>query len=646
MSLRTIGGQVADAIVGVLRPRTNFLSDRNDIDDINANFAELDVRAGGGGIANAKLDGVTDDSAALAAALLVIGTNRAGLSITGPMLINSNLTIPSNVQLSFVGTGQIKPAANKTVTINGAIRAGAWQIFDTSNSGAVVTGSIRNPEVSVEWFGAAADNSTASGAAINNALAMGLASGIPVRLLGGTYKTQDATISLGGTSFTRPSIIGTSKKQTILDYSAAGASFIGIKIRGGSGQVTGDAVKDLTLVGHSTSIGIEFNGACGANADNVLFGANAIGIQCHNETSGSFTEFCTATRCEQSTACAKFWTYKVTSGNNSFHGSGPGGGLDNIVQCGASQTIVVHALGTGCFVYHAPCNLQVFSTAASVTVFQNDNSVAPVPLSYYGSLSIETSSARTITLGGGAGVYFIGGVRVIGMTTATGANIVAGTFLRVKTVQVHSDSSTSFTGGESGRTFNNVTDTTLVDCGMKNVHRLVDVNISFANYIKRYTLDVDYNGDGSTSTTPIIMEMTQNSSVATAAVIPRILLDGTTGLSGSPNFTGNADGTFNIVSAFTNMTATGAFSGGETQVTFTGNWTHPTGTHYLKFSNGDLRTATLTNGSAGPFNLSSALSSAATTTVASTMWPSTGVTIQVYETQMSNGLQGSGHMTF
>ncbi len=608
--------------------------------DVDAMFTELYAND----LAGAMQDGVTDDSAALTKALTHIGSTRASLMISGPMLIGSNITVPVNVQLLFVGSGLVRPGVNVVFTDNGPIVAGPWQIFDVSNSGAVVTGAVKTAEIPAEWFGAVADNATPSGAFISNALALALASGVPVRLRGGTYKTHDATLSLGGVSFTRPSILGTSKKQTILDYSAAGASFTAIKIRGGSGQLTGDVVRDLTLLGNSTSIALELNGACGTKAINVLFSTNAVGARWHNETSGSFTEFCTLEGCEWSNGCALPMEYKITSGNNSFHGSGPGGGAENTIVTNANN--VIQADGTGCFVYNAPCNIQVFATAANATIFQNNNSVAPVPIVFSGVVSIETNASQVVTLGAGASVYFIGPIKIAGATNLTGANVVAGTLLRVKNVQVHVDGSTSFVGAESARAYLNLSDTTIVDCGMKNVHRLVDLNITFANYAKRYTLDVDFFGDGSTTITPIYMEMTQNSSVATAAVIPRVTFDSTTGGSGSPNFSGNTDGTWNIIAAFTNMTATGAFSGGETSVTFTGNWTHPTGTHDLKFSNGDVRAATLTNGSAGPFTWTGGLSSAATTTIAATMWPNSGVSAYVYETQQSSGLQASGHMQF
>jgi len=494
-----------------------------------------------------------------------------------------------------------------------------------------------------EWFGAIADGTTNCTAALQAAIDFAHAAGdIPVQLGSGTYLLT-ATVLLSNGTFTHPNLFGVSKKKTILSYAGITAGTPAIQMKGGSGQISGGIVRDITFLGDATSIALEFMGQCGSKAVNCLFSTNAVGVRWHNSLANTFTEFCTLEGCEWANACVLSMEYKVTSGNNSFHGSGPGGGTENVVN--NNNGTVIKADGTGCFVYNAPCNLQVFATLANTTIFQNNNSVAPVPIAFSGTLSIETNSSQTVTLGAGASVYFAGPVKVIGMTTATGVNVVAGTFLRVKTVQVHADSSTSFTGAESARAYTNVQDTTLVDCGMKNVHRIADVNISFSNYIKRYTLDVDYNGDGSTATTPIIMEMTQNTSVATAAVIPRILVDSTTGGSGSPNFTGNADGTFNVVSAFTNMTSTASFTGGETSCTFTANWTHPTGSHVIKFSNGDIRTATLTNG-ATSCTWTGGLTGAATTTIAATMWPASGVTIYVYETQQSNGLQGSGHMQF
>jgi len=591
---------------------------------------------------SAVYDGVTDDSTAFNTALAKIGSNAGSLQITGPMLVNADVTIPSNVQLTFVGRGQIKPGANRTITINGAINAGAWQIFDTSNSGALINGTLQNDRVYAEWFGAKADGTTDSTTAINNALVLAhAANDIRVQLLAGTYVVT-STLVATGQSFTRPNIQGISKKQTILSFTGIAASSVCLKIRGGSGQITGDAVSDLTLLGNSTSILLEFNGACGARAKNVLFGTSATGVRWHNELSGSFTEFCTLEGCETATGCLLPFEYKVTSGNNSFHGSGPGGGTENVVQVGASGTTVLQADGTGCFIYNAPCHLQVFCTSSNVTIFQNNNSVAPVPITFAGTISIETASSRTITLGGGAQVFFIGPVRPIGVTNLTGDNVVAGTFLRVETVTVHADSSTSFSGAKAGRKFAlTVPSASMAAISIASAFataaRLIDVNIFASNFLKRFLLMADYFGDGTTGITPVTL--------ATHASLDNP--GGTLGYQQN-TFTGNGNGNINVVVPTVAKVATASFTGGETQCNITLSWQSPGGVYNWQFSNGDVRAVTCAFQSTGPHTWTGGLSGAATTAITAQTWPNgnSTFTAHVMETQVSNGQQAAGHMQF
>jgi hypothetical protein len=491
--LRTIDGRLlgldkdANLVLGGTKLIVGHSSNLDQIIDL------LALGVANSSIPNAVGDGVTDDSAALASAVTVTAIAGGTLQIATPLLINANQTVPANVQLQFIGRGILKPASGKTITINGPINAGAWQIFDIS-AGGTISGNLRNDRVYAEWFGAVADATTDCTTAINKALALAhAASDIPVQLLAGTYVVTDTLVATG-LSFTRPNLMGVSKKKTVLNFSTAPDSIVCVKIRGGSGQITGDAISDLTLTGNSTSILLEFNGACGSKARNVLFLTSAVGVRWHNEAASSFTEFCTLEGCEWQNACVLPMEYKVTSGNNSFHGSGPGGGAKNVVS--NNNGTVVKVDGTGCFVYNAPCNLQVFATTANTTIFQNNNSVAPIPIAFSGALSIETNSSQTITLGAGAGVYFAGAVKIIGLTTSTGANVVAGTFQRVETVTVHADSSTSFTGGKLNQQVSFTTGANTVSSTLKSVSRLAHIIITASNYDYRYILAIDRDSTG------------------------------------------------------------------------------------------------------------------------------------------------------
>jgi len=594
-------------------------------------------------VAGAANDGVTDDSSAFAATLATIGATSANLQISAPMLLNANTTIPANVQLTFIGGGLIKPGTNKTITINGAITAGAWKIFDTSNSGALINGNLRNDRVYAEWFGAVADGATDSTTAISSALALAhAASDISVQLLAGTYIVT-STLVATGLSFTRPNLMGVSKKQTILSFSGIAASSVCVKIRGGSGQSTGDSISDLTLVGNSTSILLEFNGSCGATARRVIFGTSAVGTRWHNETAGSFTEFCTLEGCETTNGCVLPYEFKVTSGNNSFHGSGPGGGAENTVVSAATATAVLQADGTGCFIYNAPCHLQVFCTAANVTIFQNNNSVAPVPISFSGVLSIETSAARTITLGGAAQVLFAGPVKLLGASNLAGDNVTAGTLMRVETISGHADGTISYTGGKRGTKYAlTVPSASMaginISGSMNNVARMVSVSVFATNYLSQQLI-VTSPVDGSSSGTGASICGQQANFNAPG---------GTLGYQAIIAYTGSANGSFNITVPTVAKTATASFTGGETQATLTLSWQSPTGTYNWQFSNGDVRAVSCTQGSTGPHTWTGGLSGAATTSITCQTWPVSSGTFTAYtmETQISNGAQASGHMQF
>lgn len=102
-------------------------------------------------------DGTTDDYAALNALLTTIGSASATIAITKVFRIATNITIPSNVTLWFLKGGQLKPDSSKTVTINGAVAAGVWQIFSGSGS---IAGSMKVIVLYPQWWGATGDGVT------------------------------------------------------------------------------------------------------------------------------------------------------------------------------------------------------------------------------------------------------------------------------------------------------------------------------------------------------------------------------------------------------------------------------------------------------------------------------------------------------
>lgn len=116
-----------------------------------------------------ELDGVTNDYSNLYSLIntTINGVNAEIWFKSGECIIGSNLTIPSNIKLKFLNGAKISPNSGITITINGEIEAGFYQIFTGSGS---VTGSIKNTEIYPEWWGAKFDNSTDDTNSINSTL--------------------------------------------------------------------------------------------------------------------------------------------------------------------------------------------------------------------------------------------------------------------------------------------------------------------------------------------------------------------------------------------------------------------------------------------------------------------------------------------
>jgi len=88
-------------------------------------------------------------------AIADIGTNNATLIVSSPQTCNRNFTVPSNVKVKFERGGQWIINSGVTITFNGQIEAGVWQIFGGSGT---ITGFANVPEGYPEWWGAAGDD--------------------------------------------------------------------------------------------------------------------------------------------------------------------------------------------------------------------------------------------------------------------------------------------------------------------------------------------------------------------------------------------------------------------------------------------------------------------------------------------------------
>lgn len=154
------------------------------------------------GMFGAKGDGSTDDRAAVAAADAAANAQATITVPPGTHSIQSALTIASAVR--FTQGAILKPANGVTITIDGPIEAGLYQIFDESAGGSIAFGASTVREIYPQWWGAApgdvvtpATNVTAIQAAID-AAAAAYSAPQTVRLTPGVWKVNSTlTIDTG-----------------------------------------------------------------------------------------------------------------------------------------------------------------------------------------------------------------------------------------------------------------------------------------------------------------------------------------------------------------------------------------------------------------------------------------------------------------
>lgn len=110
----------------------------------------------------------------------------------GEYLIRSNMTVPPNVFLYFVGEGLLKPDAGVTITINGGIIAGPYPILvgDGNADGSAPIADRIYPQ----WWGAKGDGVHDDTTAIVKARGMAPV-GSTIWFLSGTYLVTDETLT-------------------------------------------------------------------------------------------------------------------------------------------------------------------------------------------------------------------------------------------------------------------------------------------------------------------------------------------------------------------------------------------------------------------------------------------------------------------
>jgi hypothetical protein len=137
--------------------------------------------------------GTNRTAGALLAAVRAIGSSDAVLALApGTWSIDSDVTVPSSLALAVPAGAVLSIDSGKTLTLNGPLIAGPWQVFTGDGT---VTGFGGSHELYPEWWGAARDGATDDTAALQACLtaakSVSRADGKIVRLLPGTYLTSD-----------------------------------------------------------------------------------------------------------------------------------------------------------------------------------------------------------------------------------------------------------------------------------------------------------------------------------------------------------------------------------------------------------------------------------------------------------------------
>lgn len=430
-------------------------------------------------------NGTTDDRAALFIA------NSIGSALyfpPGTYKISSNLTLGVPLLMDYGAI--IKPDAGITVTINAPISAGPWQIFNVSNAGAVITGLVRpatyGARIPVEWFGAVGNNVTDDKTAFQATAKLAADAGyIGIQLQAKLYYIS-GTVYAGGAntnSFYSPSWYGVEKRKTQVQLRGAGVvpAFL---FRGGSGQSCGATVDDIGFNGDANSIGISFSGQCGMKVRRCLFDLNILGLQFKNDDSGSFTEFCVAEDCEWTQLSASdvqyFWN-NASGATASFHGSGVMRGLTSKLGGGATQSILI---GSGCHVYSAPMDLQIFN-ATAMPLINNQSSLVT---SFYGNINVESSTI--VTLGSGGLIYHTGKI------ITNSEFVTGGTLAFCDVIQANSNGSLTILGVRRAFSQAAVTGANTLNSFDAGGTRFIDVHVFGTGYDWRGTYFVVPSGTG------------------------------------------------------------------------------------------------------------------------------------------------------
>jgi len=208
---------------------------------------------------------IGDYSDNLTTALATIGATQKLLLINKAVTLTASVTVPSNVELWIVKGGSIVNPGGFTLTVNGPLDAGIYQIFSGFNAGDVTFGGSTVKEVYPQWWGALGDGATDDYIAINSAIQSGVKR---------VYFVKPTTAYAYGTTLTIPAattglnLIGQSSATVELRYTPATGNGIAF-----AGEADNFEIHNIyfSSPNSSTGIAIDYTGLAVAPLRDFIF---------------------------------------------------------------------------------------------------------------------------------------------------------------------------------------------------------------------------------------------------------------------------------------------------------------------------------------------------------------------------------------
>ncbi|CCH54493.1 hypothetical protein BN8_03669 [Fibrisoma limi BUZ 3] len=416
-----------------------------------------------------------------------LGRSDEGLLFVRPKT-GVDLLIPSLVPLSVSQVRGLNPTLTnllpQTIAITDEGKTGVFVLDpnDTTtpdNTGTVlVTAGAKRYKrrydtwLNPAWFGArpndTADDAPAIQAAINHAEA--IKAGIQIDE--GRYVIGSTLVK--AESFRGLEMRGRGRVTFAFRNLSTGSACL--RIVGGSGYLTENTLQGIDFVGNAGTVAVELSGQCGQKIVACRFDSSATGVLFHNQAANSFTEYCQIDRSDFTGNCLVAVEYKVSSGNDSFHGSGLIG--SNTINSKAGGRVI--KIGPGCRPYNFPLCFQVWNGSADYVVIEN----AGYACDAYGHITVENS--QPMLLCAGNYIYYTGSLHTFG------DNIQGGAFLRCKSTITKNNGSVVGLGIEKNirLDYSPTNYTVIMPAGSYQVY----VNISAPNYEYRAVLYIHASG--------------------------------------------------------------------------------------------------------------------------------------------------------